>query len=377
MRCNRISRWIAPSLAVAALIFSLSACTDSATEPVPLEEVPQLAFVGSQSCQECHITQNYFWRQSGHPYKLVKITNGQPPKFPYTEVPVIEGYTWDDISYVIGGYGYKSRYIGKDGFIITKGGKNQWDLNTLAWSDYNKDRETKYDCGGCHTTGYSPQGNQGGMPGIVGTWKEDGVGCEACHGEGSQHAFSPLQYRMKIDRSVEACASCHNRNGATNREITAQNGFLMHRDALHSMWNTRGHKDMTCVTCHEVHGGALFSAQRQRPAVRRSCESAGCHTTKRTELRNGGLKASKANADCTTCHMAPMTVSAVPTKRPWLGDMKSHLVKINTDPSAPQWYGTNNNRSHPYITVGFACLRCHEDKTAAWAGEWAKKAHRP
>jgi hypothetical protein len=74
--------------------------------------------------------------------------------------------------------------------------------------------------------------------------------------------------------------------------------------------------------------------------------------------------------------MAEMTVSGVPTKRPWKGDMKSHLVIINTDPKAPQFYGTNNNRSHPYITLGFACLRCHDNKTLEWAGENAAKVHR-
>jgi hypothetical protein len=72
-------------------------------------------------------------------------------------------------------------------------------------------------------------------------------------------------------------------------------------------------------------------------------------------------------------HMAPMTVSAVPTKRPWKGDMKSDLVRINTDPAAPQFYGTNNNRSYPYITLG---LQCHDNQTLQWAGENAMRIHK-
>jgi len=30
-----------------------------------------------------------------------------------------EGYTWDDITYVIGGYNWKARFIGTEGYIIT------------------------------------------------------------------------------------------------------------------------------------------------------------------------------------------------------------------------------------------------------------------
>jgi len=58
--------------------------------------------------------------QTGHPYKLNKVENGQPPEYPFSEVPQPpEGYTWDDVAYVIGGYGWKARFIDHDGFIIT------------------------------------------------------------------------------------------------------------------------------------------------------------------------------------------------------------------------------------------------------------------
>jgi hypothetical protein len=356
----------------------LGGCTDALIDPGldPSKVLPEIGFVGSNSCQTCHTPQAYWWRQSGHPYKLVEVKDGKAPTFPYSKIAdqPPAGSTWNDVLYVVGGYGYKSRYVGKDGFFITAGGNNQWDLNTKAWSNYSKDQKIPYNCGPCHTTGYSAEGNQKGIPGLVGTWKEDGVGCEACHGPGSQHVFNPGLYRMKIDKSVDACAQCHNRNGANNPEITAQNGFLMHRDALHAMRLTKGHRDFTCVTCHDAHRGALFSKERQVPPVNRTCES--CHATARQSLARSDFAKSKATQECTTCHMAPMTVSAVPTKSPWKGDMKTHLVKINTDPAAPQWYGTNNNRSHAYITVGFACLSCHDNKDQAWAGQYVKRMHK-
>ena len=35
---------------------------------------------------------------SGHPWKLNKVVDGEPPDYPYTNLPSPpEGYTWDDI----------------------------------------------------------------------------------------------------------------------------------------------------------------------------------------------------------------------------------------------------------------------------------------
>jgi hypothetical protein len=370
-------RWL-----VAGLLLVAAACSDDARpilepepEPPAATPLPALDYAGSASCESCHKAAYNKWKGSGHPYKLVEIKNGVPPTFPYTQLPgPPPGSTWNDVLYVVGGYGYKARFVGNDGFFITAGGNNQWDLNTLAWSDYLKDQRSPYNCGSCHTTGYSPLGNQKGIAGLVGTWKEDGIGCEACHGPGNRHILSPKTESMVVDRSTDACAKCHNRNGVNMQEITAQSGFLMHRDALHSIRNTKGHKDFRCVDCHDPHQGSLFAAERNIKPTLMRCES--CHQNERIALQIGPLGGKKANQSCTTCHMAPMTVSAVPTKRPWKGDMKSHLVRINTDPAAPQFYGTNNNRSYPYITLGFACLQCHETRTLQWAGENAMRIHK-
>ena len=74
-------------------------------------------FVGSENCQECHEELYVTFMETGHPYKLNKVVDGQPPEYPFSEVPdPPEGYTWDDISYVIGGYGWKARFIDHDGF---------------------------------------------------------------------------------------------------------------------------------------------------------------------------------------------------------------------------------------------------------------------
>jgi hypothetical protein len=365
------------ALVISGLLATAPACSDGVVDPdptPPVDPAPALEFVGSQTCQSCHGAIYARHQASGHPYKIMQVVNGQPPKFPFSVTPDPPGFSWNDVLFTVGGYGYKTRFVGKDGYFITQGGNNQWNLNTNTWSNYQKDQRSAFDCGRCHTTGYEREGHQFGIEGLIGTWKEDGVGCEACHGPGSQHRLAPVLFPMKVDASTEACASCHNRNGADNPEITVQNGFLMHRDALHSLRNTPGHSSFTCVTCHDPHQGALYARERGIQPVTKTCES--CHPAARQSLQAGALPAAKANQACTTCHMAPMTVSAIPTRRPWLGDMKAHLVVINTDPAAPQFYGEGNNRSHPYITLGFACLGCHEGQTVDWAGEYADAIHK-
>lgn len=63
-------------------------------------------YIGSESCEECHEELYASFMETGHPYKLNKVVDGQPPEYPFSEVKdPPEGYTWDDILYVIGGYG--------------------------------------------------------------------------------------------------------------------------------------------------------------------------------------------------------------------------------------------------------------------------------
>ncbi|NIN36717.1 MAG: hypothetical protein GTO60_17125, partial [Gammaproteobacteria bacterium] len=89
------------------------------------------------------------------------------PDYPFTDVPSPpEGYTWNDVTYVIGGYNWKARFIGKDGYIITgeEGDKEflgQYNFanpivgTEAGWVKYHSGEKKAYNCGPCHTTGYS------------------------------------------------------------------------------------------------------------------------------------------------------------------------------------------------------------------------------
>ncbi len=62
-------------------------------------------YVGDQMCGGCHVELYNAYMQSGHPWNLTPVTNGAAPDYPFSEIPTPpEGYTWDDILYVISGY---------------------------------------------------------------------------------------------------------------------------------------------------------------------------------------------------------------------------------------------------------------------------------
>ena len=162
--------------------------------------LPALAtdYVGSEKCFSCHMDEYNLWQASGHPWKLRKVEKAR-----YAKLPLPPGYSWDDISYVIGGATKKARFIDKDGYIITtaKDGseaKTQYNLEDGSWSFYHKGEKKPYKCGPCHMTAYSPEGNQNGMEGMIGTWAEDGIGCEECHGPGGDHLKKPSKKTIPV-----------------------------------------------------------------------------------------------------------------------------------------------------------------------------------
>jgi len=89
-------------------------------------------YVGSNTCQVCHNTTNpnvgyNIWAEymnSGHPYKLNAITGNQPPVFPLNTSPGVPtpppGKNWSDFSYMIGGYGWKARFVYPNGLVYTE-----------------------------------------------------------------------------------------------------------------------------------------------------------------------------------------------------------------------------------------------------------------
>ncbi|MBW2123401.1 MAG: hypothetical protein JRH07_16385 [Deltaproteobacteria bacterium] len=356
-------------LIAVALVFAGCVVTASRTgagriilkSETPGPQWAKKGYVGPQKCAECHQDTYNDYRATAHPYKLRPAEEAR-----IAGLPLPKGYTWDDITYVIGGRRWKARYVGKDGYIITVTGKNrdvkgknQYNLATGGWVDYHPGQKKPYNCGKCHTTGYSREGHQDGLPGITGTWAFPGITCEECHGPGKAHAEAPKKGNIMVDTSAASCGKCHVR-GAPDK-IPAGHGFIRHHEQYNELLASP-HKDMDCVDCHNPH-------KPLQAAIIADCSS--CHGDVAEKFK--GSKMERVGKTCTDCHMPKATKSAVSLAR-WQGDVKTHLFKIDTDPKA-KMFSEDGKWAKGYLTLEFACLKCHLDRDAAWAARYAKVAH--
>lgn len=321
-------------------------------------------YVGSTTCQECHSDTYDVFMLSGHPYKLNKVVDGQPPEYPFTEVAnPPDGYTWDDISYVIGGYNWKARFIDRDGFIITGADENATTQYNFAndvvgtdasWVGYHAGEADKvYDCGPCHTTGYSPwppDVHQDDLEGLIGTWTEPGIRCEECHGPGGNHVSDPHGVAMEVDRSSEQCGECHVRGGA--EAVNASGGFIKHHEQYEELFQSK-HLTLECVDCHDPHAGVVQLRQAELPTTRTQCES--CHF-EQDKYQNSEVHTAMA-VECIDCHMPRVTKSAVGNADMFTGDIRTHLMAI--DPDQIGQFSEDGSVALSQIGLDFACRHCH------------------
>jgi hypothetical protein len=217
-----------------------------------------------------------------------------------------------------GGYNWKARFIGKDGFIITgeEGDSEflgQYNFanpvvgNDAHWVTYNAGKQKAYNCGPCHTTGYSawpPDARQDGLPGLIGTWAEPGITCEACHGPGSLHVENPHGVALKVERSSAACGECHVRGSV--EAVNASGGFIRHHEQYEELFQSK-HVVLDCVICHDPHDGVVALRRQDKPTTRTTCVN--CHYEQGKYQASAAMVAS--GVECIDCHMPRVTKSAV------------------------------------------------------------------
>jgi Cytochrome c554 and c-prime len=355
-------------------IFALAGCAGrmgpegKMTLKLPSEVVSDTwaakGYVGPRACLSCHEQIYGYYRDHGHPKKLRPAVEARE-----WGVPLPEGYTWDDISYVIGGATRKARYIDQQGFIITKvgpkkdkPGKNQFNTATGRWVDYNAGQVAKYDCGPCHMTAYTKDGSQDGKTGIVGTWAFPGITCEECHGPGKAHVAAPSKNNIKVDRADAACGKCHIR-GARER-IPAGGGFISHHEQYNELIASPHAGKVSCVTCHDPHKRAAIS---QKPEA--GCDK--CHAKEAADFKGG--RHERSLVKCTDCHM-PAAGKSAENFGKYVGDIKTHIFRISLGPD-DQMFTTDGKFATGKLTADFACLSCHASRDKAWAAAQAKGIH--
>lgn len=326
-------------------------------------------YIGDTTCQGCHSEIYNAYSRSGHPWALTKVS-GNAPNLPFSELnrrPA--GYTWEEILYVIGGYNWKAIFVNPEGYIITNhpdavgdpNFANQFNLANLPMANdagfvpFHAGEENKsFDCGSCHTTGYNPVSSNE-LPGIMGTWAQDGVRCENCHGPGSLHASDPTRVDMRIERDAGACESCHPMGGVP--EAAVGSDFIVHGDAYGDLFPGK-HALLDCVDCHDPHTGVIALRKANQPTTRARCID--CHH-EYVDLhkvdKHAGLDFS-----CTDCHMPRIIQSAWGKPSFFTADLRTHQVVIN--PGQVEQIDPSTGEIYPQVGLNYACRRCHLPNTS-------------
>ncbi|OGU11204.1 MAG: hypothetical protein A2075_20080 [Geobacteraceae bacterium GWC2_58_44] len=320
-------------------------------------------YVGSATCGVCHATKYDTFVKSGHNFKINKVVNNGIPVFPFSNISgALENMpatttlntlgkptSYSQVSYVVGGYAWKARWIDKDGYIVSSSTQGvQYNLaypatnQTLGqgWATYGAVQK-KYTCGECHTTGWKYYSGtdlaqkQDGLSGMPGTWVEAGVQCEACHGPGKAHALTPAT------TNITKVAS-----GRTQAELAVATGYG---------------KPVHCGECH-TRDGERNPYGGEGAATDGTFRSAYNVASGTTDTIGGRIRASALNNPIGGHHQTGDELTGIDPDNLAAGPMGKHLkagVSCGTchDPHRTTFY---QNKLGNGAGVDVACTSCHE-----------------
>jgi predicted CXXCH cytochrome family protein len=357
-------------------------------------------FVGSATCKRCHTQIFDRWSKT----RMANIVT-DPAEHPEVIIPDLTKpdplvkFTKSDIAYVYGSK-WKQRYftkVGDDYFPLGA----QWDVTNKIWRPYlvqagtdwwvpfypadNMKRPTGPTCDGCHSVNYNIQTK---------TVTEWNVGCEKCHGPGSEHANRPSRSnivnpaRLDFVHANDVCIQCHSQGRPLKNPIEGRYydwpvGFVVGQN-LKDYWqledhtlgqltfthfpDSTGHKNrmqgndfvqsvmythgVTCFSCHDVHGTAN-NADLLKPASMMclQCHGPGSpngpHAT--TVAQHTHHEPGSTGNECVNCHMPRIeqTIADV--------NVRSHTFRFIAPAEAER------------LKMPNSCNTCHRDKDASWA----------
>lgn len=358
-------------------------------------------YVGSESCEKCHAEIYEHWKKTPMA-NVVRDPKVHPDAIiPDLSTNNVSKFTIDQVAFVYGSK-WKQRYftkIGDDYYPLPV----QWDIGNKQWLKYhvpdtgadwwassypsdNLQRPTGPTCDGCHSVNYDIHTKQ------VAEWN---VGCERCHGPGSEHVAHPTRTNilnpgeMDSVASNDTCIQCHSQGRPLTTPIEGKaydwpvgyhvglhladywkledielgkTDFLYfpdgtgHKNRMQGndfMQSVMYHHGITCASCHDVHGTDNY-AQLRKPAdkICLDCHAPGSpngpHTASIEEHTHH--KTGSGGSECIACHMPKIESEGVPGSF-----VRSHTFRFIT-PAMTDKYKMSN-----------PCTSCHTDKSTRWA----------
>lgn len=356
-------------------------------------------YVGSKACAQCHEDLYNRWKQT----PMANVVR-DPREHPDAIIPDLATdpfatFTKDDVALVYGSL-WKQRYFTKVGDDYYPE-PTQWDIKNKVWRKYfvakgtdwwepyypedSFKRPTSSTCDGCHSVGFDIQTHR------VAEWN---VGCERCHGPGSEHVARPTRANILNPANLDyvaandTCIQCHSQGRPLANPIqgkvydwpvgynvgdrlqdfwqledhtlgqtsfthfadgTAHKNRMQGNDYVQSLMYHRG---ITCFACHDVHGTAHY-AQLRKPADQLCMDCHGPASPNGPRAlsieAHTHHPANSPGSSCVACHMPKMEVT-----------LANQMVSAHTfrfvSPAMSEKYQIPN-----------ACVLCHKGKTNAWA----------
>jgi predicted CXXCH cytochrome family protein len=199
---------------------------------------PGPTYIGSDKCAACHPAIYESWSASLHtkmildPAKDSKAILAAFDKLSSVITDTKLLYKKTEVVLTLG-WRYRQRYIladPKTGRLVM--GAGQWNIpgqgpaaSDAAWQPAAAGEDWLKECAGCHTTGFNLEKANKFTAANYKTGKglpfvELGIGCEACHGPGSEHAVpgKSTQDNIPVNKSkaldAQICGQCHTRGAS-------------------------------------------------------------------------------------------------------------------------------------------------------------------